>query len=358
MRARPIRRPPAPPSRSSWSSRSRDRASPLSVSAASSAYSSRSATGSSGAPPPASPARAPPSAVRGRRRPAARPASGSPRSSGPRQRCPRPAAAARAARSRSSGSSTTMRRSVSSSSCSSTTPSEYVLPEPDWPQRKVWRPKPPASSENGTPGGEQQLADLEPGSPRSGLLEVGADLLGGRRAHVASWNGEPSPLRTSPSPSAPRITTWARCATSPRLRRGPGPCCSADAERHDLAEPPLGALLERDIRARLQTRVRAEMPGRRTGARRPRSRAGGFPPRVAAARRDSGRGFPQVDRRLAHWSGPTRCGVNGRSSSSPGWMIPTWASGTSFQAPARSPSGSETTTRVSSESPASSAMSG
>ena len=32
------------------------------------------------------------------------------------------------------------------------TPSEYVLPEPDWPQRKVWRPKPPASSENGTPG--------------------------------------------------------------------------------------------------------------------------------------------------------------------------------------------------------------
>ncbi len=51
-------------------------------------------------------------------------------------------------------------------------------------------------------------------------------------------------------------------------------------------------------------------------------------------------------------------GVNGRSSSAPGWTIPTWDSGTSFQAPGRSPRGSETTTLVSSDSPASSSLSG
>ena len=53
-----------------------------------------------------------------------------------------------------------------------------------------------------------------------------------------------------------------------------------------------------------------------------------------------------------------RCGMNGRSSSTPGWTIPTQDSGTSFQAPGRSPSGSETTTLVSSDSLASSSLSG
>ena len=53
-----------------------------------------------------------------------------------------------------------------------------------------------------------------------------------------------------------------------------------------------------------------------------------------------------------------RDGVNGLSSSSPGWMMPTCDSGTSFQAPGRSPSGSETTTLVSSESAPSSSSSG
>ena len=51
-------------------------------------------------------------------------------------------------------------------------------------------------------------------------------------------------------------------------------------------------------------------------------------------------------------------GVNGRSSSSPGRTIPTCDSGTSFQAPGRSPSGSETTTLVSSDSAASTSLSG
>ncbi len=64
------------------------------------------------------------------------------------------------------------------------------------------------------------------------------------------------------------------------------------------------------------------------------------------------------DARLGRDVSGQRVGVNGRSSSTPGCTIPTCDSGTSFQAPARSPSGSETTTRVSSESPASSALSG
>ncbi|MEZ5121789.1 MAG: hypothetical protein R2736_09460 [Solirubrobacterales bacterium] len=43
------------------------------------------------------------------------------------------------------GSSTTTRRRVRSISCSSTAPSAYVLPDPDWPQKNVWRSKPRAS---------------------------------------------------------------------------------------------------------------------------------------------------------------------------------------------------------------------
>ena len=43
------------------------------------------------------------------------------------------------------------RSRVSRSSRSRRTPSAYVLPEPDWPQRNVWREKPPASSRAGTP---------------------------------------------------------------------------------------------------------------------------------------------------------------------------------------------------------------
>ena len=51
-------------------------------------------------------------------------------------------------------------------------------------------------------------------------------------------------------------------------------------------------------------------------------------------------------------------GANGRISSSPGRMTPHIDSGTSRQAPSRSPSGSETTSRVSSETSWRSAMSG
>src|SRR5262249_45048682 len=54
----------------------------------------------------------------------------------------------------------------------------------------------------------------------------------------------------------------------------------------------------------------------------------------------------------------SRSGVNGCSSSCPGWTTPQDDSGTSFQAPGRSPSGSETTSLDSSSSPWSSSFSG
>ena len=89
----------------------------------------------------------------------------------PRQRSAAPArrrARASAIRAKSEfGSSTTIRRSVSSISCSSISPSEYVLPDPDCPHRNVWRPKPAASRANGTPG-EPQLADRQRRATRRG----------------------------------------------------------------------------------------------------------------------------------------------------------------------------------------------
>ena len=51
-------------------------------------------------------------------------------------------------------------------------------------------------------------------------------------------------------------------------------------------------------------------------------------------------------------------GLNACSSSCPCWTTPQLDSGTSFHAPARSPSGSETTSRVSSESSCSNGLSG
>ena len=91
-----------------------------------------------------------------------------------------PNAPRRGGRSPSSGSRTTTRTDVSRSSCSRTTPSEYVLPDPDWPQKKVWRSNPPASSDAGTPRRAIDRPDLEgdgtPGRP----LEVPLHLVGGR----------------------------------------------------------------------------------------------------------------------------------------------------------------------------------
>ena len=113
---------------------------------------------------------------------------------------------------------------------------------------------------------------------------------------------------------------------------------------------PLGRSIAR-APGRARARDRADVRGLRPRPVHPAAtRPTGFP-----------RGNRRPPRRLARVTTPGSsqcCGVNGRSSSTPGWMMPTCDSGTAFHAPSRSPSGSETTTRVSSDSPASSAMSG
>ena len=102
-------------------------------------------------------------------------------------------------------------------------------------------------------GREQQLPDLEPGSPGAVCSRWSRTSSGVAGRTVASWNDEPSPSRTRPSPSAPRITTWARLCGSTGVGRGEvGSLVPADVEGHDLAEPAVGALLEHDVRAGLQ----------------------------------------------------------------------------------------------------------
>ena len=114
-----------------------------------------------------------------------------------------------------------MRRLVSSSSCSSSTPSAYVLPEPDCPHRKVWRSNPPASSEWTTPGARVS-------SPIGSSARAGADDSSQARTSsavaarmTASWNGSAGPSSRTPSPTAWRTTTLLDMDVSPDQLRSP-----------------------------------------------------------------------------------------------------------------------------------------
>ena len=106
-----------------------------------------------------------------------------PRGSARRRRRRRPARTVVRRTKSELGSSTTIRSPVSISSRSRTTPSEYVLPDPDWPQRNVWRSKPPASSPHGTPGASASSPISSTARAAPAALGPGADLVGGRRAH-------------------------------------------------------------------------------------------------------------------------------------------------------------------------------
>ena len=100
-------------------------------------------------------------------------------------------------------------------------------------------------------GGEHQLPDLELSPPGRRLLEVGAHLLRRRGP-----NGRVVERRAV----AVQDPALALGAANRDLRPVPAGVVSselegmllADAERHDLAEAALGALLERDVRAGLQ----------------------------------------------------------------------------------------------------------
>ena len=212
--------------------------------AASAAYSSRSAIGSSRSsaawaaglelgevqPQPRSPA------PRGVDRDAARRLDGSvrrPPASAPARTSPR--------RTKSEfGSRITMRRSVSISSRSSITPSEYVLPEPDWPHRNVCRSKPPASSAQRHAGGERQLADVSCARAGSRALQPGADLV--RRPGGSARRGTARRCPPHmPSPRACRIlTSSARAARADRQVSAPASAGPARGEH--LAETPRAAV--------------------------------------------------------------------------------------------------------------------
>ena len=103
-------------------------------------------------------------------------------------------------------------------------------------------------------GREQQLADLEPGSPRSGCLEMVAHLVGGRGSHDGVVERQPVAAQDPALALGAADHDLGAVRRSAGVGRGePEPLVPAEPERHDLAEPGLGALLEHDVRARLHS---------------------------------------------------------------------------------------------------------
>ena len=264
------------------------------MSATSSAYSSRSATGSSGARPHCKAGRAPRAETRARRRHASRASERGPPRSGPRR-------ASLGVRAQLAEPHVV---GVRIEDDDLQVGLEQRLLEHD--AERVGLAGARLAAEEGVPpeparvegerdaGREQQLPDLRAGlaaEPRSGRVARTSSGVAGRT--VASWNGQPSPSRTTPSPSAPRITTWARLAAPPAsATASSGPLGPGDLEGHDLAEPAVVALLEHDVRARLQLESVQRRLIARSGARRPTSRAEGSLPRAAGGRPGSDRGSP------------------------------------------------------------------
>ena len=162
--------------------------------------------------------------------------------------------------------------------------------------------------------GEHQLPDLEPGSPRGGLLEVDADLVGRRRPHRGVVE------RRAVAAQDPALALGAAdhdlrpvCELAAVGRVELEPLLPADAERDDLAEPALGALLERDVRARLQ---RETVQRRLIGEAAPVDRGRERKDLLLEPLPD---GSIPVEALLhAHSRG-----LNWRSSSAPGWTMPT-----------------------------------
>ena len=106
------------------------------------------------------------------------------------------------------GSSTTIRRFVSRIRRSRTVPRAYVLPDPDWPQKKVCLSNPLASSETRNSGFEKHRADVEPGTGRL-RARPGArsTALVVARVIGTSWNGVDSASSTTPLPRTTAIRT-------------------------------------------------------------------------------------------------------------------------------------------------------
>ena len=149
-----------------------------------------------------------------------------------------------------------MRRSVSSRSCSSTSPSEYVLPEPDWPQRNVWRSKPPASSAKGTPEASTSSPTVESRPRRASPREPGLDLrrLGGPGARVVERRAvalEHDPLALGVAQEHARVDGEVVAESD----REVGSLAARRLERDHLAEPRLALALEHDVAPGLEGQV-------------------------------------------------------------------------------------------------------
>ena len=103
-------------------------------------------------------------------------------------------------------------------------------------------------------GRKQQLADLEACSLWSRCLEMVAYLVCARRAHDGVMEGQPVTAQDLALSDGGTDHDLGAVLGSAGFGGGEiDPLLLAQTERHDLAEPSLGPLLERDVRARLHT---------------------------------------------------------------------------------------------------------
>ena len=125
---------------------------------------------------------------------------------------------------------------------SRSTPSEYVLPEPDWPHRNVWRPNPPHPAR--WHAVRRQLADLEHGA-RGADRPSHSSTSSGRRAHGRVVE---RPLIAIQHDSSPRP------ADAHLRQAGAGGVVALELQRQHLPEPSTRRRASRSRRPRARAR--------------------------------------------------------------------------------------------------------
>ena len=175
-------------------------------------------------------------------------------------------------------------------------PSEYVFPEPDWPQRNVCRSKPPASSCAGTPGREQELADLERRARRPRGVEPRCHLRRLGRSREAVVERAPVAGQHHALPAREPERHLGLHLGRPVRARHLGALDPGELQRGDLAQ----ALPRRPPRARRSrprsAPARAATPAARTAGRPRTSRAGGSTPPAGAGGHGTRRCAPAATR--------------------------------------------------------------
>ena len=111
----------------------------------------------------------------------------------------------------------------------------------------------PAGVERGGHAGrEQELADRSVALAGWIVASHSATSAGSAGRASASWNGLPSPSRTTPSPRTERSIIRVRSSNASVAARHLGAVDSGELERHDLAEPSSVVALEHDVAADLE----------------------------------------------------------------------------------------------------------